>query len=69
MFGILSALIAIQAASQAATSELQLVKSARSQMTTDQFRQWQRERTEERRHQELCRAIRQAGKLSRFSIF
>jgi hypothetical protein len=37
---------------------MEIVRHARERMTPEQFEDWQRERTEERRHQQLCAAIR-----------
>ena len=51
---ILAALVAAQA-------EQQLVDYARRHMTPKQFKAWQAERTEERRHRELCASIERAG--------
>ncbi len=44
-----------------AKHELRILEHARRTMTPEQFEQWQRERTQERRHQEMLRAIRDAG--------
>lgn len=41
--------------------ESHLTEAARRTMTPAQFEAWQRERTEERRHQEMLKAIASAG--------
>lgn len=38
-----------------------IIEDARRSMTPEQFKEWQRERTDERRHQELLKAIAGAG--------
>lgn len=44
-----------------AQQDRQIVDHARRTKTPDEFEKWQRERTEERRHRETLRAIRDAG--------
>jgi hypothetical protein len=44
-----------------AMHELGIIEQARRTMNEAQFKEWQRERTAERRHREMCTAIRDAG--------
>lgn len=42
-------------------ADRELVDRMREEMTPTQFNEWQKERTDERRHREKCAAIEQAG--------
>lgn len=46
-------------------AEAEVVKRAREKMTPKDFKEWQAERTAERRHRELCRSIERAGENAR----
>lgn len=56
MFG--GAIAAIAIAQAEADMERRAVERARASLTPEQFDKWQADRTAERRHQELCAAIR-----------
>ena len=60
------ALAAIQQAQLTRQLEQHAERNARERLTPEQFQEWKRERTEERRHQELCQAIRDTGRKPRW---
>lgn len=49
----------------AAAAEQEVIRRAREKFTPEQFKEWQAERTAERRHRELCRSIEKAGENAR----
>lgn len=63
-----SALVAIAAENEKARQrEEERVQMMRENLTPEQFKEWQAEETAERRHRELCAAIRQSGTTVRTS--
>ncbi len=50
-------------------AEQEIVGRARRSLPPAEFEKWQAERTAERRHKELCNAIRHAGDTARFRLF
>lgn len=64
MFGLSAAIYGIIMAKTEAETESRM----KERMTREMFREWKSERTQERRHRELCMAIRDAGERAR-SVF
>ena len=58
MYGIAAAACAVLQAQHEAEAE----RKMRESLTPEQYREWQAERTAERRHRELCEALRASGR-------